>query len=306
MKKGFLCIIFFTFTALLFSQIVINGITVPNGGQITLYKNISKQDVSIQGGGSYYLLDNIPVVISDTTQYKMLYSNDGFSTLFNDNISFYIQYGGETHSLNLLNANSQTEIQNGVVNGTLSSNLSLQVSGANPINGTQLGNSKVCNILFQYGENLQESATLQLIVTYDPSNINKPKGDGQELQNPKVTTDNLIFNVGKNIVGEKPLNSSITKITEFYSATRNLIVRYYPSTVQDCGLPYGFTLVVNNDNSIIGDFSSAGTYYATLTPQNDRYTPFPFELTIAPIDPEGVFTQIGEFSLTGKFVLMYY
>ena len=300
-------IAFISMSIAAYAGVTINGQSMNNNSTVVLNKNVSKQDVGLQGGGLYYLLQNIPVTITDSSQYKIVCSSDSLSTIFSTNTNFYLQFAGNQVSLPLLSAQTGSQVMQGNVNGTLNTMLSFMVQGQNPVVTTQLGNAKVCNFTIYYGDNLANYVTVQLVITYDPANINKPDGNAKDLQKPNFTVDNLVYDLGENNhIGQTPTVTSLTQTAYFYTATRNLVVSYQPGYVEDCGVPYGFSAVVNNGTGQVGAFSTGSNFYANIPASQDQYTPFPFALTVFPLDTNAKYTKQGVISINGQFIVTYF
>jgi len=306
--KLFKCFVMFPIMCFaLYAGVVVNGQQVPNNGMVMLSKNISKQDVGIQGSGIYYLLQNIPVSITDSSRYRIVCTSDGLAPLFNSNCKFYLQFNGSQTPISLLSMQNGVQLNQGSVNGALSTQLSIMVQGQNPVSTDQVGNSKVCNVMIYYGNDLQNVVTVQLNITYNPSDINKPNGNASDIQKPAFSTEQLIFDLGENNqIYQKPTVTNATKTASFYSATRNLCVTYLPGYVEDCGVPYGYSLSVNHETPQVGRFDTEGSGYAALSPTDDQYAPFGFQLTIFPVNPNDVYTKEGIVSINGQFVLTYF
>jgi|GEM_PF-2425278 len=309
MKKALLGIIFILVVMVAFADVSVNGTPVANGGTLTLYKNISKQDIGLQGGSNYYLLSNIPIKITspETVPFKISYSCDSFATIFSNSCNFYLGFNGTQYPLQLLQQQNGVQVTSGTFSSNVNTTFSLFLTGQNPIVTNQLGSSQVINLEITYGANFENNATIQVVVAYQPSSINKPDGDAKDIQKPKVVSSALYFDLGEtNKVGQKPMVTNAKQSAQFYSATRNLNIAYVPGYIQDLGVPYSYSVVVNGNAPFNGAFNSSGSFTTPLPESADQYAPFGFDLTVFPSTQTSVYTKSGVISINGQFVLTYY
>lgn len=304
-KKIIGLFLLFLVSSFSWADIKINNRVVSNGDQEVIYKYIAKQDIGYQGESFYYLLQNIPISVTAETKYQIEISNDAFSKFFENGTNFYLDINRSRFWIPILSKYSNYVVTSG---GTLSSgmdtNLSLYISGVKTLLSTTVGNSAICNIVIRYGDNLQYTATIQLIVTYDPSEMDLP--DGYHNVVPvKAVESSLYFDLGKNYKGQKPSVTSSTKSFSIYTATRNIVIQYVPDLIQTKGVEYGYQLKILNFPVEGGSLSTEQSSYFALNASHDQVEAIPVAVTIYPLDSSAIYTQSGSILMQGEFIITY-